>query len=101
MSRPDGSWLLDGHIPVPELKDRLNLHAVPEEERGRYHTLSGMVMLLLGRVPSELTWLSGKTGALKWWTWTARRSIRCWPPSWSLWSQQTRLRCRNLSLFRH
>ncbi|MEF9949057.1 MAG: transporter associated domain-containing protein, partial [Comamonas sp.] len=34
-------------------KDRLNLHAVPEEERGRYHTLSGMVMLLLGRVPSE------------------------------------------------
>lgn len=53
VSRPDGSWLLDGHIPVPELKDRLNLHAVPEEERGRYHTLSGMVMLLLGRVPSE------------------------------------------------
>lgn len=53
VQRADGSWLLDGHIPVPELKDRLNLHAVPEEERGRYHTLSGMVMLLLGRVPSE------------------------------------------------
>lgn len=53
VQRADGSWLLDGHIPVPELKDCLNLHAVPEEERGRYHTLSGMVMLLLGRVPSE------------------------------------------------
>lgn len=53
VQRSNGSWLLDGHIPVPELKDRLNLHAVPEEERGRYHTLSGMVMLLLGRVPSE------------------------------------------------
>ena len=49
--RDDGSWLLDGHIPVPELKDRLDLETVPEEERGRYHTLSGMMMLLTGRLP--------------------------------------------------
>ncbi|GKS74687.1 hemolysin family protein [Acidovorax sp. SUPP950] len=51
VQREDGSWLLDGHIPVPELKDRLNLDAVPEEDRGRYHTLSGMVMLLTGKLP--------------------------------------------------
>jgi putative hemolysin len=51
VQREDGSWLLDGLIPVPELKDRLDLKAVPEEERGRYHTLSGMVMWLLGRLP--------------------------------------------------
>ncbi|MEG1971281.1 MAG: hemolysin family protein [Burkholderiaceae bacterium] len=51
VQRGDGSWLLDGLIPVPELKDRLGLHAAPEEELGRYNTLSGMVMLLLGRVP--------------------------------------------------
>jgi putative hemolysin len=51
VQREDGSWLLDGLIPVPELKDRLALQAVPEEERGRYNTLSGMVMLLLGRLP--------------------------------------------------
>jgi len=51
MQRDDGSWLLDGHIPVPELKDRLALDAVPDEERGRYHTLSGMMMLLTGRLP--------------------------------------------------
>ena len=49
--RDDGSWLLDGFIPVPELKDRLDLKEVPEEERGRYNTLSGMVMLLVGRLP--------------------------------------------------
>ena len=49
--REDGSWLLDGLIPVPELKDRLELKSVPEEEKGRYHTLSGMMMWLLGRVP--------------------------------------------------
>ena len=51
VQREDGSWLLDGLIPVPELKDRLALKNVPEEERGRYNTLSGMVMLLLGRLP--------------------------------------------------
>ncbi len=51
VQRDDGSWLLDGHIPVPELKDRLALNTVPEEERGRYHTLSGMLMLLTGRLP--------------------------------------------------
>ena len=49
--RHDGSWLLDGLIPLPELKDRLGFAAAPEEELGRYNTLSGMVMLLLGRVP--------------------------------------------------
>lgn len=51
--RDDGSWLLDGHIPIPDLKDRLGLDAVPEEDKGRYHTLSGMLMLLTGRLPSE------------------------------------------------
>ncbi len=51
VQREDGSWLLDGTIPIPEMKDRLALKAVPEEDKGRYHTLSGLVMLLLGRVP--------------------------------------------------
>lgn len=51
VQREDGSWLLDGLIPTPELKDRLDLKAVPEEEKGRYHTLSGMVMWLIGKVP--------------------------------------------------
>ena len=53
VQRDDGSWLLDGHIPVPELKDRLGLDSVPDEERGRYHTLSGLMMLLTGRLPRE------------------------------------------------
>jgi putative hemolysin len=53
VQREDGTWLLDGHIPVPELKDRLGLDTVPDEERGRYHTLSGLMMLLTGRLPKE------------------------------------------------
>ena len=51
VAREDGSWLLDGLIPVPELKDRLDLKELPEEDRGRYNTLAGMIMLLLGRLP--------------------------------------------------
>jgi putative hemolysin len=59
VQREDGSWLLDGLIPIPELKDRLDLKSVPEEDRGRYHTLSGLVMWLSGRLPQTgdvLTW---------------------------------------------
>jgi putative hemolysin len=63
VQREDGSWLLDGLIPVPELKDRLGLRGVPEEERGRYNTLSGMLMLLLGRLPQT-------TDICKWEDWT-------------------------------
>jgi len=51
VKREDGSWLLDGLIPVTELKDRLELKELPEEDRGRYNTLAGMIMLLLGRLP--------------------------------------------------
>jgi putative hemolysin len=51
VQREDGSWLMDGLIPVTELKDRLGLKELPEEDRGRYNTLAGMVMLLLGRLP--------------------------------------------------
>jgi putative hemolysin len=51
VARGDGSWLFDGLIPVTELKDRLDLKDLPEEDRGRYNTLAGMVMLLLGRLP--------------------------------------------------
>ena len=51
VQREDGSWLLDGLIPIPELKDRLKLSQVPDENRGRYHTLSGLMMWLLGRLP--------------------------------------------------
>ncbi len=59
VQREDGSWLLDGLIPVPELKDRLELKSVPEEDKGRYHTLSGLVMWVLGRLPATcdvITW---------------------------------------------
>ena len=62
VQRTDGSWLFDGLIPVPELKDRLALKELPEEDRGRYNTLAGMIMLLLGRLPRT-------TDAVEWDGW--------------------------------
>ena len=62
VQRDDGSWLFDGLIPTPELKDRLGLKELPEEDRGRYNTLAGMIMLLLGRLPDDRRF--GRVGRL-------------------------------------
>lgn len=51
MQREDGSWLLDGMLPVDELADLLELGTLPGEERGHYHTLGGFVMAEMGRIP--------------------------------------------------
>lgn len=51
VQRQDGSWLIDGLIPIQALKDRLGLKSVPEEHKGRYNTLSGMMMWLIGSLP--------------------------------------------------
>lgn len=51
IQREDGSWLLDGLIPTHELRDTLGLRNLPDEDKARYHTLSGMMMWLLGNVP--------------------------------------------------
>jgi putative hemolysin len=49
--RDDGSWLLDGLMPVAELKARLEIRELPEEERGRYNTVAGLLMAVSGRLP--------------------------------------------------
>jgi putative hemolysin len=51
IQREDGSWLLDGLMPVDELQDLLQL-VLPEESRGYYQTIGGFVMAQLGRIPS-------------------------------------------------
>ena len=44
-----GEMSLDGMTPVDELKARLHLPALPAE--GSYHTLAGLILALLRRVP--------------------------------------------------
>ncbi len=48
-AEPAGVLLLDGMTPIDELKDRLQLPDLPAE--GSYHTLAGLLLALLRRVP--------------------------------------------------
>jgi putative hemolysin len=50
--REDGSWLLDGLMPVGELKVRLELDELPQEDRGRYNTVAGLLMSVSGHLPA-------------------------------------------------
>ena len=50
----DGSWLLDGLMPIAELKARLDIEEeFPHEDRGRYNTLAGLLMAVSGNLPSK------------------------------------------------
>jgi putative hemolysin len=49
--RDDGSWLLDGLMPVNELKARLDIRDLPEEGKGRYNTVAGLLMSVSGSLP--------------------------------------------------
>jgi putative hemolysin len=51
VQRDDGSWLFEGDTSIHELKDCLVIEDVPEQDKGRYHTVSGLILLLLGKMP--------------------------------------------------
>jgi len=48
--RADGSWLIDGVMPVSELKARLDIRELPDEDRGRYNTVAGLLQSVSGRL---------------------------------------------------
>jgi putative hemolysin len=51
VKRSDGSWFLDGMLPVDVLKEILELDSLPEEERVGYQTLGGLMMSRVGAIP--------------------------------------------------
>ena len=51
--REDGSWLVDGMMPVTEFKSRLGIKELPDEDRGIYNTVAGLVMAISGELPDE------------------------------------------------
>jgi putative hemolysin len=56
IQRDDGSWLLDGHLPLDEF---VELSGLAEPLDRSIDTLGGLVMSLLGRIPShgdQLEW---------------------------------------------
>ncbi|HXF99904.1 MAG TPA: transporter associated domain-containing protein, partial [Bacteroidota bacterium] len=52
MRRSDGSWLVDGLLPLDEFKELFKVFDMPEDAES-YETAGGFVMALLGRIPSE------------------------------------------------
>ena len=50
--RADGSWLLDGMIPVDDFKEIFDLDSLPGEKHDAYQTLGGFIFTRMGRVPT-------------------------------------------------
>lgn len=50
--RADGSWLIDGLLPMDEFRELVGIRQLPEKEKDAYHTLGGFVMAHLGRIPA-------------------------------------------------
>jgi putative hemolysin len=53
VQRDDGSWLLDGLLPIDQLQDKLGLIGVGEEAQGLYHTVGGFVVSHMGKIPKR------------------------------------------------
>ena len=48
--REDGSWLLDGAMPAHELKARLDIDELPDEDKERYNTVAGLMQSVSGEL---------------------------------------------------
>ncbi len=47
------TWVLDGGYPIDEFKEHFHFEHLPDEERARYRTLSGLCMHQLGAIPQK------------------------------------------------
>jgi len=53
VQRDDGSWLLDGLLPMDEMKEKLGFTILADETQGRYHTVGGFVVTSMGKIPKR------------------------------------------------
>jgi putative hemolysin len=51
IQREDGTWLVDGGLPIDEFKEIFDLKELPDESIDRYQTLAGLVLSVIGRIP--------------------------------------------------
>lgn len=52
VQREDGSWLLDGMLPIDRFKELFEIEELPGDDRGSYQTLGGFIITQLGRIPT-------------------------------------------------
>lgn len=50
--REDGSYLLDGLLPIDEFKDLFDIDELPEEEKVGFQTVGGFIINQLGSIPT-------------------------------------------------
>ncbi|WP_372661632.1 hemolysin family protein [Hydrogenophaga sp.] len=48
--KENGSWLVDGSMPVAELKSRFDISELPDEDKGRYNTVGGLMQAVAGEL---------------------------------------------------
>ena len=51
VSREDGTWLVEGGLPIEDLQDALELGELPGQGEHEYTTVAGFVLYRLGRIP--------------------------------------------------
>jgi putative hemolysin len=52
VQQADGSWQIDGAMPVAEFKIRLGIEdPLPDDDKDLYNTVAGLILLLLGHLP--------------------------------------------------
>jgi len=49
--REDGSWLINGDIPVEDIKKILSVDSFPGEDKNHYRTIAGLILFILERIP--------------------------------------------------
>lgn len=47
-----GAWLVSGTVAIELLRETVGLTELPEEDAGHYDTLAGLVLSLMGRIPT-------------------------------------------------
>jgi putative hemolysin len=52
IERDDGSWLVDGSLPLDDLRELLGGGVLPGEDEYDYHTAAGMTIAQFGRIPN-------------------------------------------------
>jgi putative hemolysin len=51
VEREDGSWYIDGALPLEELRELVGGGSLPGEDEHDFHTAAGMVIAHFGRIP--------------------------------------------------
>lgn len=52
VQRADGSWLVDGQLPIDEVRELLKVRELPGESDNLFQTLGGFVTTQLGKIPT-------------------------------------------------